>query len=138
MIYILEDPVEKGVWRDVGCEGMFLYMKMEQHKKCQIFGLAREANFNLEGGKFPIKWDSSAKQSNMGYEHHTHRLSPHIDSVVDKIERGYRMECPDGCPNKVYDVMRDCWDIDPNQRPTFKIIFKKLDEVYRSFLPVGN
>lgn len=20
------------------------------------FGLAREANFNLEGGKFPIKW----------------------------------------------------------------------------------
>lgn len=62
----------------------------------------------------------------------------HIDSVVDKIERGYRMECPDGCPRKVYDVMRDCWDIDPSKRPTFKAIHITLDEVHQSFLPVGN
>lgn len=62
----------------------------------------------------------------------------HIDSVVDKIQGGYRMECPDGCPKKVYDVMRDCWDIDPKQRPTFKTIYKTLDEVYKSFVPVGN
>lgn len=48
------------------------------------------------------------------------------------------MECPDGCPKQVYDVMRDCWDIDPKQRPTFKKIYRKLDEVYRSFVPVGN
>ena len=48
------------------------------------------------------------------------------------------MECPDGCPKKVYDVMRDCWDIDPKQRPTFKTIYKTLDEVYKSFVPVGN
>lgn len=56
---------------------------------------------------------------------------------MDKIERGYRMECPDGCPQRVYNVMRDCWEIDPKHRPSFKTIYSQLDEIYRSFLPVG-
>jgi len=57
---------------------------------------------------------------------------------MEKIERGYRMESPDGCPQKVYDVMRDCWEIDPKQRPSFAKIFSILDQIYKSFLPVGN
>lgn len=56
---------------------------------------------------------------------------------MDKIERGYRMEIPDGCPQRVYDVMRDCWEINPTQRPTFEKIFAALDHIYRSFL-AGN
>ena len=62
----------------------------------------------------------------------------HIDSVMDKIEGGYRMECPDGCPQRVYSVMRECWEIDPKQRPSFKKIYSELDQIYRSFLPVGQ
>ena len=61
----------------------------------------------------------------------------HIDSVMEKIERGYRMEIPDGCPQKVYDVMRDCWEMSPDQRPSFKKIFATLDHIYGSFL-AGN
>lgn len=55
-----------------------------------------------------------------------------------KIESGYRMECPDGCPVGVYDVMKDCWDITPNQRPTFHEIYKTLERFHQSFLPDGN
>ena len=65
-------------------------------------------------------------------------ISQHIDNVMVKIESGYRMECPDGCPVGVYDVMKDCWDITPNQRPTFQEIYKTLERFHQSFLPDGN
>ena len=45
------------------------------------------------------------------------------------IEKGYRMERPDGCPEQISDVMGNCWSIDPEQRPTFKLICGVLDEV---------
>lgn len=61
----------------------------------------------------------------------------HIDSVMDTIEKGYRMECPDGCPQKVYIVMRDCWEINPKLRPSFEKIYTTLDDIYRSFV-TGN
>ncbi|XP_073242312.1 tyrosine-protein kinase CSK-like [Porites lutea] len=123
--------------------------------KVSDFGLAREANFNLEGGKFPIKWTAPeaikhkqfSTQSDVWsygillWELFSFGRTPyprvHIDSVMDKIEGGYRMECPDGCPQRVYSVMRECWEIDPKQRPSFKTIYSELDQIYRSFLPVG-
>lgn len=35
------------------------------------------------------------------------------------MERGYRMEAPEGCPLGPYEVMRAAWHQDPQQRPTF-------------------
>ena len=29
-------------------------------------------------------------------------------SVLDKLESGYRMPSPEGCPKPVYELMRDC------------------------------
>ena len=29
------------------------------------------------------------------------------------------MDPPDGCPNEIYQIMRDCWAADPDQRPNF-------------------
>ena len=35
------------------------------------------------------------------------------------MERGYRMEAPEGCPAGPYEVMRAAWHADPAQRPAF-------------------
>ena len=45
------------------------------------------------------------------------------------VERGYRMDPPDGCPDIIYKVMRDCWDAEPNNRPNFTRIMKALESV---------
>ena len=58
----------------------------------------------------------------------------HIDRVMEMIERGYRMECPDGCPQQVYNLMKDCWELDPKKRPTFSDSFHRLDLLCSSFL----
>ncbi|XP_063539589.1 tyrosine-protein kinase CSK [Cydia strobilella] len=42
-----------------------------------------------------------------------------LAEVVRHVERGYRMEAPEGCPAGPYDVMRAAWHADPAQRPTF-------------------
>ena len=35
------------------------------------------------------------------------------------LKRGYRMERPDGCSLEIYDIMKDCWQEDPDLRPPF-------------------
>ena len=55
-------------------------------------------------------------------------LQPLAD-VVMHVERGYRMESPDGCPQEIYDLMRQAWEKDPTRRPTFEETMQKLDEI---------
>ena len=39
------------------------------------------------------------------------------------------MKQPDKCPNEIYEIMKQCWDMDPEQRPKFKEITKKILEL---------
>lgn len=50
-----------------------------------------------------------------------------LSEVVAHVEKGYRMESPEGCPDHVYKVMKDCWDINPKKRPTFKHVRSQLN-----------
>ena len=52
------------------------------------------------------------------------------DQLVDKIESGYRMECPIGCNAVIYGMMSNCWDIDLMERPNFKEICKLLAKFF--------
>lgn len=39
------------------------------------------------------------------------------------------MEAPEGCPPEVYALMTAAWNKDPDQRPTFEEIRKKLENI---------
>ncbi|XP_068237218.1 vascular endothelial growth factor receptor 1-like [Palaemon carinicauda] len=47
------------------------------------------------------------------------------DTFMEKIENGYRLPCPNFAPEKVYNMMRDCWQVDPMARPPFSDLVKK-------------
>jgi len=51
-------------------------------------------------------------------------------SVLDKLETGYRMPRPEGCPPEVYALMRDCWHTEPERRPSFEAIRRRLETMY--------
>ena len=36
-----------------------------------------------------------------------------------RLQQGYRMEKPKYAPNKIYEIMKDCWLHDPTGRPDF-------------------
>ncbi|KAJ6662794.1 hypothetical protein lerEdw1_010998 [Lerista edwardsae] len=44
----------------------------------------------------------------------------------EAVERGMRLPCPDLCPEEVYQLMLNCWEYEPQQRPSFGAIYQAL------------
>eukprot|EP01119_Soliformovum_irregulare_P014107 TRINITY_DN3829_c0_g1_i1.p1 TRINITY_DN3829_c0_g1~~TRINITY_DN3829_c0_g1_i1.p1 ORF type:complete len:780 (-),score=197.66 TRINITY_DN3829_c0_g1_i1:108-2447(-) len=51
------------------------------------------------------------------------------DDAVNSVMEGHRLESPQGCPQPVYDLMMECWQRDPQERPTFARIIEKVDVI---------
>ncbi|KAK7503991.1 hypothetical protein BaRGS_00004723 [Batillaria attramentaria] len=119
--------------------------------KVADFGLARllEDSGPYQVGdktKYPAKWTApeakTMRQFNMKsdvwsfgvllYELVTFGGEPYPGishgEIMDKVGQGYRMSQPKGCPDELYDLMRECWNQDPKQRPTFKSLECQLSE----------
>ncbi|XP_026217646.1 receptor-type tyrosine-protein kinase FLT3 [Anabas testudineus] len=107
------------------------------------FGLARDidndSNYVVRGNvRLPVKWMAPESifqgmytmQSDVWaygillWEIFSLGVTPYPGVKVDHtfysmIERGFKMECPYYASNSVYDIMCECWDLDPNHRPSF-------------------
>ena len=46
--------------------------------------------------------------------------------VEQQIRQGYSMFQPMGCPDKLYDIMLNCWQVEPPNRPTFETLQRQL------------
>jgi len=57
---------------------------------------------------------------------------PH-ERLFEILREGHRMDKPPCCSDAQYALMRQCWQYDPNKRPTFSIIaddlVKQLGEI---------
>ncbi|XP_068727483.1 fibroblast growth factor receptor 1-like [Montipora capricornis] len=49
--------------------------------------------------------------------------------LLENLKAGYRLEKPDMCTDPVYALMRDCWNQDPDERPSFQRLYKRLDDM---------
>ena len=52
--------------------------------------------------------------------------------VLEQVERGYRMPKPKNfeCPNTLYQIMLNCWDREPDKRPTFEYLYSYFDDFF--------
>ena len=48
--------------------------------------------------------------------------------VLHQVEHGYRMQCPQGCPTALYEIMLECWNANPNKRPTFEFLAHMFED----------
>lgn len=55
-----------------------------------------------------------------------------LKEVSEAVEKGYRMEPPDGCPGPVHSLMSSCWEAEAARRPPFRKIAEKLGRELRS------
>ncbi|CAG4935129.1 unnamed protein product [Colias eurytheme] len=133
---------QRVVHRDLAARNVLI--SQEGTAKVADFGLARSdaapddpADALRVQAKLPIKWTAPealkynkfSNKSDMWsfgillWEIYSFGRVPYpripLAEVVRHVERGYRMEAPEGCPAGPYEVMRAAWHADPAHRPTF-------------------
>ncbi|XP_026716211.1 tyrosine-protein kinase ABL1 isoform X4 [Athene cunicularia] len=121
--------------------------------KVADFGLSRLMTGDTytahAGAKFPIKWTApeslaynkfSIKSDVWAFgvllwEIATYGMSPYpgidLSQVYELLEKDYRMERPEGCPEKVYELMRACWQWSPSDRPSFAEIHHAFETMFQ-------
>jgi len=121
--------------------------------KVADFGLARLIRDDTytahPGAKFPIKWTApeglaynrfTTKSDVWAFgillwEIATYGMSPYpgveLNEVYQLLESGYRMECPPGCPVRIYELMKQCWNWEPHERPSFHDIHFAMEHMFQ-------
>lgn len=67
---------------------------------------------------------------------HRHALClQSLKEVSEAVEKGYRMEPPEGCPGPIHALMGSCWEAEPARRPPFRKLAEKLARELRSAGP---
>ncbi|XP_059140336.1 uncharacterized protein LOC131928352 [Physella acuta] len=121
---------------------------------CKIgdFGLARyvyddAVYVSRRGGKLPVKWMSIEAIFDMTFSTASDVWSfgivlfeivtlggtpyPTLQAreLLRELQRGFRMERPESCSEKMYQIMRKCWLADPGSRPTFTDLSEWLHQM---------
>ena len=50
------------------------------------------------------------------------------EEVVEYVTKGNVLQCPDGCPKELYNLMVRCWASEPNKRPTASKVYTYLSK----------
>ncbi|KAI8490696.1 fibroblast growth factor receptor 2-like isoform X3 [Branchiostoma floridae x Branchiostoma belcheri] len=52
-----------------------------------------------------------------------------VEELFKLLKEGHRMERPQNCSAEMYELMRWCWQANPNTRPNFNILVENLDRM---------
>ncbi|XP_072035066.1 tyrosine-protein kinase HTK16-like isoform X2 [Amphiura filiformis] len=152
---------KKFVHRDLAARNILLASK--EQAKISDFGLSRATGEHNDyyrattGGRWPVKWyapesiyfgtfSHASDVWSYGvtlWEMYTYGDQPYGEmmgaEVIKQIEDGKRLSQPDGCPQKVYEIMMRCWSYKPNRRPTFQTLNQTFgeDPEYSDFYHAG-
>ena len=59
------------------------------------------------------------------------------EEILETLEDGLLMDPPDGCPTGIYDIMCSCWEMEPNDRPTFLSLQQMLSQSFSELCSNG-
>lgn len=141
----------KVVHRDLAARNILI--SEDYTAKVCDFGLAGREKFSdiyLNSGagcRIPVKWTAPeslrlgefSSKSDMWsfgillYEIYSFGRLPYpkipLTDVVKYVESGYRMDAPEGCPKKIYEIMRRAWSSEPKDRPSFSEVLIEIEEL---------
>ncbi|KYO34517.1 megakaryocyte-associated tyrosine-protein kinase [Alligator mississippiensis] len=135
---------KKLVHRDLAARNILI--SEENVAKVSDFGLANVDPKGVDTTRLPVKWTApealkhnkfSTKSDVWSYgillwEVFSYGRAPYpkmaLKEVSDMVQKGYQMGAPDGCPPSIYNLMKNCWELEPGKRPSFKKLTEKLQK----------
>lgn len=126
----------------------------EDNVKISDFGMSRAIGAGNEyyraetAGRWPLKWyapeciyfakfDSKSDVWSYGvtvWEAFSYGSKPYSGmkghDIMQMLEHNQRLECPDKCPQPIYELMLRCWSWRPEDRPTFAELTSGLKDIY--------
>lgn len=48
--------------------------------------------------------------------------------VIQMLSQNYRLSRPPECPERLYNIMMECWNAEPKERPTFETLHWMLED----------
>ncbi|XP_072295152.1 tyrosine-protein kinase ZAP-70 [Eucyclogobius newberryi] len=136
------------VHRDLAARNVLLVKP--HYAKISDFGLSKALNADesyyksRSGGKWPLKWyapecishrkfSSKSDVWSFGvtmWEAFSYGGKPYKklkgQEVMDFVKSGQRLECPVGCPERMYSLMLECWSVELDKRPDFKKVEESM------------
>ena len=139
----------KFVHRDLAARNVLLSSSLA----CQVadFGLSRGMGdgdsgeyYSCKQGTFPIRWTAPDVITSMKYTSYSDVWSfgivgievftdgkvPYSDlstlEVIEHVKSGRKCPRPELCPPSLYEVLAQCWSLEPSQRPDFATILTML------------
>jgi len=55
--------------------------------------------------------------------------------VAEFVTRGHRLDIPADCPSEYHNLIRSCWQHNPDDRPAFPEIVRRLEAIEKSWFP---
>ncbi|NP_001296646.1 ephrin type-A receptor 8-like precursor [Hydra vulgaris] len=129
---------------------------VDELKNCKVadFGMSRKINidetYDTKGGKIPVRWTapeavqfkkftSASDMWSYGvllWEIMSYGERPYWEwgnyEVLERINSGYRLPPPMGCPKVIHNLMLNCWNKDRSKRPKFSSIVILLEKWIRN------
>jgi len=101
---------------------------------------------SLQGKNFSLKSDIWSFAIFL-WEMFSYGRSPYprvrVEELKSYLLNGYRMNPPESCPNEVYEIMKQCWQLNLEERPNFTylrncfsdlLIISDRNSVFSSFI----
>ncbi|XP_078603211.1 uncharacterized protein LOC144877181 [Branchiostoma floridae x Branchiostoma japonicum] len=80
-----------------------------------------------------LLWEIAAFGEEPDYQHEIQLSCPRLVGI---LRQGYRLQKPPGCPDRLYDVMKSCWQEDPSARPEPVELEQKLTDCREEIDPL--
>ena len=138
------------IHRDLAARNVLVSTSGIQTVKLNDFGLSRTLSTSqyykkASNDKIPVKWMAPESIIDRKYssasdvwsfavfcwELFEHAKTPYpgiaVDGVVTFVLRGNRMAKPQECTDAMYDLMLQCWQLEPKSRPPFSAIVSMIE-----------